>query len=499
VGSGGLRPRAVFRIALKLAITAGLFVLIFWEFGGRVVSVPGERICDPDNTDLFAVQEGGELRSVPVARVCDESEAHDIVLQGRTGPRRFGFFGAHGPATLVVADHCRDQGLAFVYEGGGKRREVSELPMAEACGTAAGVAGTSAGPQRADLGLRQRGFKIIPADPADILKEVRHIEPRRFFVWLLIAIFIKALGIFGNALRWQLLLRGQDIDLPYRYLIGSYFVGRWFGIVTPGTLGLDGYRLYDSIRASGKPLEATAVIFIDKVIGLVSLLSVVALVFPIGWRLLPIDTGAMIQVVGLMVAVALGFAVLLLVPRLSAPLLRIVPRWAPRLYGVWVVRKVHDFVEHTHRSATAYSDRRWHLIWAVLLACFGHFTTALMYWSILMGITDAPPIGLVLLSALMMTSATLVGPSIGGEGIREFVFVQLLKGQVAASQAFLFGHIGFWIEKLVLSIPGGVIYLVRPGRYHRRITEEDLDRVRSMAVVPDEDELSVDPPAEAAP
>ena len=304
--------------------------------------------------------------------------------------------------------------------------------------------------------------------PADLLAEIRGIDPGRFVPWLLLAVAVKLVGIFANIRRWQLLLHGQDLLLPFRYLAGSFFVGRFFGIVTPGTLGLDGFKLYDTIRATRKPVECAAVIFIDKVIGLISLIALVAIVFPIGWKLIPqLDaTKAVIVFVGMLVA-STGFFGVLLAPALTRPLLRLVP-----------TAKLKSFATRVFDATTAYSGHRMDLVQAVGLAVVGHLTTALMYWGILMGISaGAPDVGLVLFSALLMTSATLVGPTVGGEGIREFVFVKLLQGMVAPTRAFLFGHIGFWIEKGLLGVPGGVIYALRKEAWSGPVTRADLDRL----------------------
>ncbi len=310
---------------------------------------------------------------------------------------------------------------------------------------------------------------------AELLDELKRIEPARFIPWLGLAVAVKLVGIFANIWRWQLLLKGQELMLRYGFLAGSFFIGRFFGIVTPGTLGLDGFKLYDTIRVTRKPVPCAAVIVIDKVIGLVGLASLLVIVFPVGWRVLPgFDEGkALILVAGMIVATAIFFAVLL-APGLTRPLVRLVPTARGRA-----------FAERVFEAATAYTGHRKVLLLAVVLAVVGHLTTALMYWGLLMGLSEAgvaaPGVGTVLFSALLMTSATLVGPTVGGEGIREFVFVKLLEGAVPATRSFLFGHLGFWIEKGLLGLPGGLVYALRKGEYDGPITREDLERLQAEA------------------
>ena len=54
-----------------------------------------------------------------------------------------------------------------------------------------------------------------------------------------------------------------------------------------------------------------------------------------------------------------------------------------------------------------------------------------------------------------------MAPSASGEGVRELVFVWLLGTKAGAAKAFLIGNLGFWIEKIPLSVPGGLFLLLR--------------------------------------
>jgi len=77
-----------------------------------------------------------------------------------------------------------------------------------------------------------------------------------------------------------------------------------------------------------------------------------------------------------------------------------------------------------------------------------------------------------------MTSATLVAPTVGGEGVREYTFAMLLEGLVPQARSVLFGHAGFWIEKGVLGLPGGIVYLLRRSSYDGAVRAEDLARIK---------------------
>jgi hypothetical protein len=84
----------------------------------------------------------------------------------------------------------------------------------------------------------------------------------------------------------------------------------------------------------------------------------------------------------------------------------------------------------------------------------------------------------VLYASAVMTLGTFLAPSASGEGVRELVFVWLLGGHTTAAKAFLIGHLGFWIEKLPLSLPG-LIPLLRAPKSYARVTAEDLARLQA--------------------
>jgi hypothetical protein len=140
------------------------------------------------------------------------------------------------------------------------------------------------------------------------------------------------------------------------------------------------------------------------------------------------------------------------------------------------------FAANVIDAATAYADRRGYLLAALALAVVGQVTTTLMYFANAMslGAQNVLP-SEVLFASAVMTFGTFVAPSASGEGVRELVFVWLLGAKAGAAKAFLIGNLGFWIEKIPLSVPGGLILLLRRDPMLHAITREDLERVQREA------------------
>src|SRR5207253_11319701 len=144
--------------------------------------------------------------------------------------------------------------------------------------------------------------------------------------------------------------------------------------------------------------------------------------------------------------------------------------------------RARTFADNVIDAATAYADRRGHLLLALGLAVFGQLTTTLMYFANAMSLaTHNVRVSEVLFASAVMTFGTFVAPSASGEGVRELVFVWLLGTKAGAAKAFLIGNLGFWIEKIPLSVPGGLLLLLRRDPSLQALSREDLERVRREA------------------
>ena len=445
---------------LKTALTIGIFVSLFVEFGGGTVPVSREDFAggaifyraNPAMPGFVGRMKarvtGTELPAaqIPLAAsaVCETAIEGVPVFVRSTSGEIIKFRALH---------HCVDGALAQV------------LPSQDAETKVALSAATGE-----TVWVEKQGVQRVPMTVEDLWAEVKSLDLGVFVPWLLFATFVKFLGIIANIVRWQVLLKGQGLDFGFGWLTASYFVGRFFGIVMPSTLGLDGWRLYDTIRLSRKPVECTTALAVERVIGLVGLLATILLFMPFA-NLSGRDLADIVQAMAVPLAAAMIFGLLLLLrPELFSPLIRLIP-----------IVKIRNFVQGTITSATAYSSRRSALVIALLCAVFGQITTMAMYFANAMALqVEGVTMLQVFYAAAVMTLGTFITPTAAGEGVRELVFVEMLGGHLPAAKAFLIGHIGFWIEKLLLSFQGGIFLIWAPKSY-QRVTREDLERLKEEA------------------
>ena len=94
--------------------------------------------------------------------------------------------------------------------------------------------------------------------------------------WLTAALGIYFVNVLISVWRWGLLLDAQEVDLPWRTLLGSFLVATFFNNFLPSNIGGDVMRISDTAKAAGSKTLATTVVLTDRVIGLIALALVAA-------------------------------------------------------------------------------------------------------------------------------------------------------------------------------------------------------------------------------
>ncbi|HPO14726.1 MAG TPA: sulfatase-like hydrolase/transferase [Candidatus Hydrogenedentes bacterium] len=322
--------------------------------------------------------------------------------------------------------------------------------------------------------------------PQDILREIGAADPSTVVFWLLLGVVIKLSGMMCGVVRWKLLLRGQGLYMPFWYMTQSWFAGRSIGIFLPSTLGLDGYRFYDSARYTGEIIKSATVIAVEKLIGFIVLATLVFITLPLGMRLphLKFNLPVLIVLLTILGSVIVVLFLLLLNPRVIQVLVGIVP--TPGF--------IRNKLNKLGAAATAYSNNRKELLLAVFFGLMVHVATSLTFFCTMMAIRASnTSFSDILFAAPLMITATVFGPSIGGEGIREIVFVTLLGASSGVAAAATFSHLGWWVGDVVPFLLGLPV-LVWRKRPSREQMEAELSAARGTAAEVDETLLHLPAP-----
>ncbi|MDI6775159.1 MAG: lysylphosphatidylglycerol synthase transmembrane domain-containing protein [Verrucomicrobiota bacterium] len=91
-------------------------------------------------------------------------------------------------------------------------------------------------------------------------------------------------GLFGVCLllcviRWNLLLRAEGLRLPFRRVVSVFFIGHFFNSFMPGAVGGDLVKAcFVAKETHHRKTEAVATVFIDRIVGLLTIIGLTAVV-----------------------------------------------------------------------------------------------------------------------------------------------------------------------------------------------------------------------------
>ncbi len=103
-----------------------------------------------------------------------------------------------------------------------------------------------------------------------IVEHIKSIELSR----LLIAIGLYIIIIIIACLRWQKLLQGQRIYLSFLKTLELHFIGLFFNTFMPSMTGGDVVKAYYVSKHTDQRLEAATTVLIDRIIGMLALLTI---------------------------------------------------------------------------------------------------------------------------------------------------------------------------------------------------------------------------------
>ncbi|KPL17772.1 MAG: hypothetical protein AMJ92_11065 [candidate division Zixibacteria bacterium SM23_81] len=279
-----------------------------------------------------------------------------------------------------------------------------------------------------------------------------------FLLFAVMATFVKFMGVFGNMFRWHLMLVGQGMRFPFGHIVGTFLIGRFLGTFMPSTIGLDGYRLYDAAHFSKRVIESAAALVIDKVLGFLGIFLTFLVALPFGYRLLGEYAGITVALtVPVSLAIIFTFFLALFYPGIIQFFINLVPLPAKG--------KIRGYVDRINTAAAVYKHQKKLLVTGAFLAFFGHFTTAAMYFftALAVGVLGAS-FWMVTFGSSIQIFATLISPTMAGEGAREIVQALVLGRHLGHSQAILSAALGFWAAE-AMTLSGAFFLWARRGGY----------------------------------
>lgn len=306
-------------------------------------------------------------------------------------------------------------------------------------------------------------FKKFQIGLDDILTSFQH-QPGWFA-----ASFAMQLGaILFSILRWNVLLKGQALVVPFPHVVKTFLVGRFLGTFTPTGIGLEAYKAYDVARYTGQAEASVSVVLIEKFISTFFSLGLLVLVT------LPFFVGSLnvkfLYVFGVFFAVLLILALLVLfAPNVIRKLFA---------FNFPLKGKIEKPLNRMVDAFTVYSRKKGHLIGSVLLGLAVYFFWFLTYYTNSLALGAGLSLGDVLKVGPMTQIATMIPLSIAGIGLREGAFMGLLNslGVVAGAasaqrSAMMLSATMVYFVSVFVNLFGAIIFLTRRTDYRRQVEE----------------------------
>ncbi|MCD4738675.1 MAG: flippase-like domain-containing protein [Anaerolineae bacterium] len=262
--------------------------------------------------------------------------------------------------------------------------------------------------------------------------------------YLLAATLLMVAGTALRAVRWQVLLRALEIEVPLRRLVYLYFVGSFFNIFLPSGLGGDAVKMAELAQSTDRAPEAIGTTLVDRATGLWVLFLLALLALPFSADLLPAGWLPLIAV-SAVVGVLGGWLVL------ASPL---VP-WL----GTRVRLPGQEKMERFYRSISQLGYP------ALGRACLVSlvFDLLLIAFNVLVALSfDLQlPLTVFLLFTPLISFSLALPISIGGLGVREQTYI-LFFGAVGVSEvtAMALSLANYAVTNLVVGALGGIVYVI---------------------------------------
>jgi hypothetical protein len=275
-----------------------------------------------------------------------------------------------------------------------------------------------------------------------------------------VLLFACAVALYGGMLaistwRWRLLLQALGFPARLRDLTSSYLVATFFNNFLPSNIGGDVIRIRDTTQPAGSIGRATAIVVIDRAMGLLGLLLVAAVsgslaVIGMAGPTLPVN----LPWLWLAFVTATGaFLILLLAPQTILTVLCYV-RFLNRDAIVTRVRKLVDMMRAFRAQPLA------------LVSCFAGALVAqavLVAFYVAIARSLEIPISPLHLAVVVPMSLVvqLLPVSVNGFGVREATFTYYFAAlHLPIESALVLSVLGAGLV-LLFSLSGGVLYVAR--------------------------------------
>lgn len=282
--------------------------------------------------------------------------------------------------------------------------------------------------------------------------------------WFILAAFAYLAAHMVLALRLSCVFRVQEIHVTFKEALYLSFLGLFFNLFLPSAVGGDVAKAYYAYQHSGKKMESTIGVILDRLMGFVALIlmAVVALVF----FSRELNDGRIDKLVYVFLGIML-FSLFFFGSKRFARNFKVLAHLIP---SAKFKKKLSDL----YHGMYMYKSHKNILGLTILLSFFGQTLFIMIHYLTAISLNADVSIGLFFLFVPLIAIVSMA-PSIGGLGVREAGVVFFLKNYMDPERALA---LSLLLDMIIygFSLACGILYAVRGGLKAKVIHEmEELE------------------------
>lgn len=285
--------------------------------------------------------------------------------------------------------------------------------------------------------------------------------------WIALAICAYLLVEVSAAVRWQILLKVQNIHLSIPRMSGLFLIGMFYNQFLPGGTGGDIMKTYLLLKETPKKMGALLAVVFDRVVGLLALIFITGTLIALRFRWLS-QTPETKHLLWILLLV-LGSSILALITSFIVSGFNLVHALPHRFPGreklIELSAAYHLYARHWPGTLLAFGT-----------SLIAHLSTFATFLCVAYGFRARVPV--IDFFAIMPIERTIsaLPISFAGVGLREKIFQVMLNGLCGVQEgvAALIGSMSFLVM-LISCLPGGIVYfLYKPSGVTRHVKLREM-------------------------
>jgi len=293
-------------------------------------------------------------------------------------------------------------------------------------------------------------YLIHLADPEKIFSIISRIWTGGRFIYVILAILVFTLAIVVYAYRWQVLLKGYNIQVRVFKLFRFYLIGLFFNNFLPTGIGGDVTRIYNLIQETGDRTIGFASVMTERLLGITS--TLILTLFSLTWLLGSFSTNRILYLnIGLLVFILFFFYLVFN---------RMYPESFAEKIKTIKLFKLGERIDKLFEAIRYFQDKKIVYVKVISVSLFAQALVIVMHYFCVLALGLDVSV-LYLFLVVPVTFLLTMLPSINGLGVRDGGFVFLLgKKGISTAAALSLSFLAI-IVPMIVSIAGAILFVLQ--------------------------------------